>query len=330
MTLDATYVLPLKWGNTSASAEMTRYLAWLSTQLEVIVVDGSPLDVYEHHEGLWSSLVKHIRPDPDLDFMNGKVAGVTSGIRAAGNDRTIVADDDIRFDAAGLERVTALLDGHEMVIVQSYFDPVPLHARWDLARILLNRSVGVHYPAAVGLRRSLFLRAGGYDGNVLFENLELIRTMRFAGARIAAPSDLFVRHLPPERGAFFSQRVRQAYDDLTLPLRMALWLGLAPSALLALARGRGSRVGVAAVASMAIAEVGRRRGGGARYYPAGTIVFAPLWLIERAVCSWIAVWYRVVKGGVPYRDGVLKSAATPPRRLRARIRKRLAHPDPGQ
>ena len=329
MTLDATYILPLKWQDTHGTQEMTRYLTWLSTQLEVIVVDGSPLEVYDHHEGRWASLVKHIRPDPDLNFINGKVDGVTTGIRAAGTDRTIVADDDIRFDAGGLERVTALLDASELVIVQSFFDPAPWHARWDLARILLNRSVGVHYPAAMGLRRSTFLRAGGYDGDVLFENLELIRTMRFAGARVSAPSDLFVRHLPPERGAFLSQRVRQAYDDLTLPPRMALWLSLAPLTVWAFARGRGAYVGTAALASIGAAEVGRRRGGGARVYPAGSVLFAPLWLVERALCSWIALWFRVVKGGVPYRGGVLRTAATPPRRLRARIQKQLARPDLG-
>ena len=328
MIREATYILPLKWTGTQGSHEMTRYLEWLSARIEVIVIDGSPIDVYEHHEGLWAGVVKHIRPDPDLAFVNGKVAGVTTGVRAAGTDRVVVADDDIRFDGPALERVVALLEDHELVIVQSYLDPAPWHARWDLARILLNRSAGVHFPAAVGLRRSTFLRAGGYDGDVLFENLELIRTMRFAGARVAAPLDLFVKHLPPDRAAFVSQRIRQAYDDLTLPARMALWLSLFPLTLLAIARRRAHTLALAALASMGVAEVGRRRGGGARFYPAGAVLFAPLWLAERALCSWIALWYRVVRGGVPYRGGIIRRAATPPRELRARIARRLGHLDP--
>ena len=42
-------------------------------------------------------------------------------------------------------------------------------------------------------------------------------------------------------------------------------------------------------------------------FPASTSAFAPLWLAERAVCSWLAVGSRVVRGGVPYRGRILKS-----------------------
>ena len=324
MTLRATYVLPLRWDSTRATAEMTTYLEWLSSQVDVIVVDGSPLEVFEHHAERWSAIVKHVRPDDDLTFVNGKVNGVTTGVRAAGTDAVVIADDDVRFDEASLARTVELLDDHELVIVQSYFDPTPWHAQWDEARILLNRAVGAHFPAAVGLDRKTFLAIGGYDGDVLFENLELIRSMRFGGARVAAPADLFVRHLAPERAAFWSQRVRQAYDDFTLPHRMTLWLALGPLAL----RARPRSIGIAALASIAVAELGRRRGGGVKVYPATAPLLAPAWLAERTVCSWIAVYLRVFNGGVPYRGGVLKRSATPRRELRRRIARRLARRDP--
>ncbi|MDQ3645612.1 MAG: glycosyltransferase family 2 protein [Actinomycetota bacterium] len=327
-TLRATYVLPLRWTDTAGSDEMTRYLTWLGSRLEVIVVDGSPPEVFENHARAWSPIVKHLVPDADLSFLNGKVNGVTTGIGAAGYDRVIVADDDIRYDALSLDRMTALLKDHDLVIAQSYFDPSPWHARWDTARILLNRAFGVHFPATVGLRRSLFLDIGGYDGNVLFENLELMRSLRFAGAREAAPQDLFVRHVAAERGAFWSQRVRQAYDDFTLPVRMAVWLALGPVAVWSVARRRPRNLAVGAAAAVAVAEYGRRRAGGRAVYPPSAAVLAPLWLGERAVCSWAAVWYRVAKGGVPYRDGVIRRAATPPRELRERVARRLAHRPP--
>lgn len=299
------------------------YLEWLSTHIEVIVVDGSPLEVFEHHAESWTPFVKHVRPDGDLRFMNGKVNGVTTGVRIAGTDAVIIADDDVRFDRISLTRTVELLDDHELVIVQSYFDPTPWHAQWDEARILLNRAVGVHFPAAMGLNRRLFLDVGGYDGDVLFENLELIRSMKFGGARVAAPADLFVRHLAPERAAFWSQRVRQAYDDFTLPHRMVLWLALGPLAL----RTRARSIWVVVLASVAVAEIGRRRGGGAKVYPATVPLLAPAWLAERAVCSWVALYLRVFKGGVPYRDGVLERAATPRTELRRRIEQRLGHRD---
>ena len=325
--LDATYVIPLKWGDTSATAEMTEYLGWLSTRLDVIVVDGSPLEVFEHHAEQWSSRAKHVRPEPDLHFVNGKVDGVTTGIRAAGTDKVVIADDDIRFFDDSLVRVVSLLDDHDLVYTQSYFDPKPWHAQWDEARVLLNRAFGVSFPVGFGLRRSMFLAAGGYDGDVMFENLELIRTMRFAGARIAEPNDLFVRHIAPDRQWFWSQRVRQAYDELTLPNRLALWLSLVPLTGRAVARKRWGSIGVGVLASIAIAETGRRRGGGQRVYPLTSSLFAPLWLVERALCSWVALYYRVRLGGIPYRYQVIQRAATPPKELRQRVRRRLAHPD---
>ena len=324
MRLDATYVLPLRWHDTRGSAEMTHYLRWLSGQLDVIVVDGSPSEVYEHHSGSWSTYVKHIPPDPTLNFANGKVNGVTTGIRSAGTDAVVIADDDIRFDESSIRRVVNELGRHDLVIAQSFFDPTPWHAQWDEARILLNRAFGVHFPAALGLRRSLFLDVGGYDGDVLFENLELIRSMRFGGARVAQPNDLFVRHLAPERAAFWSQRVRQAYDDFTLPGRMGTWLSLVPLGGMALYRRRYKAIVATGLAVVLLAEVGRRRGGGRDLYPATVPLFAPLWLAERGLCAWGAVWHRTVNGGVPYRDGVIKRAATPQKELRARIQDRLA------
>lgn len=317
---EATYVLPLKWSGLTDTAEMTDYLRWLSTRLEVIVVDGSPPDVYEHHAGSWSSLVKHIQPDSDLSFINGKVNGVITGVRAAGTDAVIVADDDIRFDESSLDRTISYLDDNQLVVVQSYFDPTPVHALWDEARILLNRAVGVHFPVAMGISRDLFLAIGGYDGDVLFENLELMRSMTYAGARVAAPADLFVRHLAPQSDVFWSQRVRHAYDDFALPHRMALWLSLLPLA----SRARARTVLKVALASVAVAEVGRRKGGGASVYPARAALFAPVWLAERAVCSWLALYHRTVGGGVPYRDVRLLRAATPRKELRARIEQHLA------
>jgi hypothetical protein len=323
MSFDVTYVVPLKWNDTSETAEMTDYLERLSAHLDVIVVDGSPLEVFEEHSAAWSSFVKHVRPDPDLRFLNGKVDGVTTGVRAAGTEKVIVADDDIRFDEFALARMVELLDAHDLVLGQSYLRPTPWHAQWETARILLNRAVGVQFSVSMGLRRSLFLEMGGYDGDVMFENLELMRSMLYAGARIAAPADLFVKHLAPDRKWFWSQRVRQAYDDFTLPGRMTLWLSLAPLTVRAIAKRRWGGVAAAALGSIVVAELGRRRGGGAAFYPPTAPLFAPAWLAERALCSWAAVWQRLVRGGIPYRDGVIPRAATPRRELRPRIEERV-------
>jgi len=51
---------------------------------------------------------------------------------------------------------------------------------------------------------------GGYDGDVLFENLQMIRTFHAAGAVEVIAKDLFIIRRPPTAARFFDQRIRQA------------------------------------------------------------------------------------------------------------------------
>src|SRR5690606_27868914 len=143
-----------------------------------------------------------------------------------------------------------------------------------------------------GLRRSALAATGGYDGDVLFENRELIETVRAAGGVVRSAPDLHVRRLPPTTRRFLEQRVRQAYDSLAQPGRLAAELALLPAAVLAARRGRRALVGLAA-AAVTVAEVGRRRDGGAAVFPATAALWAPLWLVERGLCSWLALVARL-------------------------------------
>lgn len=316
--IQASYILPLR-AATPVATELAGYLRWLSTVVETIVVDNSGDDVFDAHARAWGEHVRHVRPDPQHDCANGKVANVLTGLDLATHEAVVIADDDVRYDADGLIRAVALLDDHDLVRPQNFFDPLPWHAAWDTGRTLLNRAVAADYPGTLGVRRSLVQRAGGYDGNVMFENLELIRTVEAVGGRTSAPLDLYVRRMPPSTGQFLNQRVRQAYDELARPWRMGLELATVPL-VIAGVRARAWRPlagGVLAV--VATAEVGRRRSGGRRVFPARTAVFAPLWVAERGVCSWLALGNRVARGGVPYGGGILRRAATPRRELRRRL-----------
>src|SRR5690606_31206932 len=118
--------------------------------------------------------------------------------------------------------------------------------------------------------------------------------------------DLIVRRSPPSERQFLGQRVRQAYDELARPLRLAAGLAILP---LGIAAGARVRLGMV-VGAIALAEVGRRRAGGRRAFPATSALWAPLWVAERAVTSWLALGSRVVLGGIPYRGAVLARAAT--------------------
>lgn len=325
--LAASYILPLRWSEDSGIAELAAYLSEIDELVaELIVVDGSPQERFAvHREHLPVGCV-HVPPDPDLSFAMGKVDGVITGVRRAGCEAILIADDDVRYDEAALRRIVAMLAGAELVRPQNYFRPLVWHARWDTGRSLLNRvfngdlamPVG-DFPGTLAVRRSAFLDSGAYDGDALFENLELMRTIRAAGGRVASPLDLYVARRPPASAHFLSQRVRQAYDSLAMPLRLAIELSLLPALLLAGAR-RPRSLPFAGAAVAAVAEFGRRRAGGARVFPASGSLLAPAWLLERAVTSWLAVIGRVRHGGVRYGTRTLSLAAHSQRELLARRR----------
>jgi hypothetical protein len=313
MRLAVEYVLALRWDHDDADAgglaELTGYLRWLSMLVDVTVVDGSPPEVYHRHAASFGAHVRHLPPSPDLRYLNGKVNGVVTGLRQARHEHVVVADDDVRYDEAGLRAVDALLARHDLVRPQNYFRPLPWHARWDTARTLVNRGFGVDYPGTLGVRRKTFEAIGGYDGDVLFENLELIRTIRAGGGSEAAPLDLYVRRLPPPARRFWSQRVRQAYDDLAQPGRLLAFLAIGPIAVAAVAAGRPWVPAAIVGGSLGLAGRGRARGGGAAVYPASATLLAPVWLTERAVCVWLAVALRLTRGGVRYAGQRVRVAA---------------------
>ena len=312
--LAADYVLPLRWTDDRGLDELTGYLRGLSDWVTVTVVDGSPGDLFDTHAEQWSPFVRHIRPGP-WPGNNGKVAGVMTGLVLAGTDRVVIADDDVRYGPSDLARIVAALDDAELVRPQNFFTTLPWHARWDTARTLLNRAFGSDYPGTLAVRRDCVLAAGGYDGNVLFENLELIRTVTTAGGREVRAADLFVGRIPPTVGHFAGQRIRQAYDDFAQPVRLVAELCLLPLLLSGLRRPR--RLIAAVIVAGAVGEIGRRRSGGASVYPWTSAAWVPLWVLERSICVWLALAVRS-RGGPRYGMGRLRRAATSPRLLRAR------------
>jgi hypothetical protein len=313
------YVLPIKTEPGEDLTDLAQYVADLSEHLSVIVVDGSDASTFQCHAALFSHAV-HVAPNPNLHCANGKVAGVRTGFELCASEKVVVADDDVRYQRSELERLAQLLDHADVVSPQNYYAPLPWHAVWDTARMLLNRlTPSGDFPGTLAVRLTPSLRACGYDGDVLFENLELIRTVVAAGGRALAARDLYVRRLPPSRTHFLGQRVRQAYDSQAQPGRLLLELLLLPTGLIGL-RHRGVLPSLAA-ACVGAAEIGRRRAGGATYFPVTASALAPLWLLERAVCAWIALGQRTFCHGVSYSGQRITRAATPLAKLR-RVRPR--------
>jgi hypothetical protein len=161
---------------------------------------------------------------------------------------------------------------------------------------------------------------GGYDGSAMFENLELVRTVIAAGGREAHCLDIYVLRRPSTARHFWSQRIRQAYDEIARPQRLLIQLSVMPIATALAIAGHWLFIAAIAAAIVLLAEVGRRCAGGTRVFRPSASLFAPLWVAERGVCSWLALLSRVFLGGVRYRGTVLKLAANPMRVLRARHR----------
>ena len=319
--VEASYVLPLRWDRDGPVEELAEYLRDLAATVEVIVVDGSAPERFAEHHRHWGRWARHVTPDPRFHFLNGKVNGVLTGVFLASQEAVVVADDDVRYGPEDLRRVVAGLTDAELVLPQNYFHPLPWHARWDGARSLINRVLGGDFPGTLAVRRSALVALGGYDGDVLFENLELVRTVEAAGGRVRRDPGCFVRRLPPSSDRFLDQRIRQAYDELARPPRLVAALAVLPSvAWLASAR-RWRPLAAAACGAVALAEAGRRRDGARSVFPPSSSWLAPAWVMERAVCSWVAVGRRA-RGGCPYSGARIVRAATPVGRLRGKVGRR--------
>ena len=317
---EISYVLPIRCdGNCGGHPDLGQMLRRLHDRgVEVIVADGSPASVLSGPHGSSFAGFRRVSVGRIAANWNGKVAGVHAGVLAATHERIVLADDDVLYDVPTLVAVASLLDEADLGVPQNFFEsPHRWHALWDTGRMMLNRAFAHDFPSTFALRRSMFVRMGGYDGDVLFENLELIRTVEAARGRIAWAPNLFVPRFPPTRATFARQRIRQAYDSFAQPTRLAAELCLAPAIAWGIARHR--RVLTGGILTVVVAaEVGRRKRGGKRKFPILASLLAPGWVLERSVCVWGAVGLRLIKGGVRYRDGRLQRAGSSKRELRCR------------
>ena len=318
------YVLPIRSRpGDDGVEELTEYLSWLSERVELVIVDGSDQAEFRIHRNIWAPFAIHVPPADDIRCANGKVRGVLTGLRRATRELVVVADDDVRYHDEGLERMVRVLARADLVRPQNYFDPLPWHARWDTARILLNRAIGSDYPGTLGVRRSFLDSLGGYDGDVLFENLELIRTVTAGGGRVVDEPTLFIRRRPATFTRFIEQRPRQAYDDWAQPLRFAFFLAVAPT-IVTMGQHRPRGLFIAAGGAIVVAEFGRARNRGWEVFDRASPLFAPLWVGERGALAWIALVRRLVGGGMPYAGTVIGRAANSVRVLRRRLRSPLS------
>jgi hypothetical protein len=310
MLVKASYILPLRLDSAVAIPELARYLGTLE-RLEIIVVDASRQELFDRLHGLIGEFALHVRPA--MPGRNGKVRGVLTALPLASHENVIVADDDVRYDSASLDDVLRRLEHADVVRPQNFFSPAPWHALWDSARSLINRAFDGDWPGTLAFRRSALPR--GYSADVLFENYELVRTIRAGGGREIVARDVFVARRPPTFEHFIGQRVRQAYDEFARPWRLLAGLAMIP-ALLVGWHAAGVTAPLTFVAlSASCAAAGWLRAGAYRCFSPLCVVAAPLWMLERGICSWLALWQRIRFGGVRYGASRIAASASSQREL---------------
>jgi hypothetical protein len=277
---------------------------------QVLVVDGSPSDVFAAHGEAWRGACVHEPVDPQYKYLNGKVNGIHTGVALAAHERIILADDDIRYTPEDVRRMVGLLDSFEMVRPQNYLSPLPLWARTEAARMLINRAwiAEGDYPGTLGVRRGAMRRLGHYDGDVLFDNEEIVRHFRAHGAHIAYARDFFILKRPPSFRKWIEQRPRQAYEDFVMRAKTAFFAAMLPALVIlwaaagwrwALAAGAAVACGAAMLAARGLGD------GAARFFPARVCLYAPLWVAERVLSTYWAFYWRVAHGGYPFGDKLL-------------------------
>jgi len=311
---DCTYLLPIRRRSFSAGEanELAEYFQTLrKAGCDILVIDGSPGPVFEQHDAIWCALCRHEPVDRSFGYLNDKVNGIHTGVGLAATDKIILADDDIRYRAEEIDRVIALLDQFEVVRPQNFLCPRPWWARMEASRMLINRATLriADYPGTCAFRRETMLRVGPYDGDVLFDNEEIIRHFAREGATINYALDLFVRKRPPTFRKWIEQRPRQAYEDFGLRAKTALFFAIP---FLAVVTGvafswRGVAFYFAALSAIAVgvASIGWLRGKASRFFPWRVCVFAPLWIFERTISTYWALYWHLIRGGYPFGDKIL-------------------------
>jgi hypothetical protein len=134
----------------------------------------------------------------------------------------------------------------------------------------------------------------------MIDDRDPARRLATAGAEVHAASDVFVRREPGAFDDWLQERPRIAGNDFSLPLKSAFFFSLVPFLLLLGLLGgmrlAGVYAGIIAFSSVGLAL--RGRAGASAFFPLHACLFAPLWMLERSVSVYWAL-FRKLRGVEP-------------------------------
>lgn len=269
--------------------ELAEYLSMLGVAgCEVIVLDPAPRQEFEARERILRWVGRHL--SMRFDEPSQPAAAVAS------YENVIVATEDVRYTPAAIGQICDHLLHHEVVEPQDYLDPRSWWTRIEASRILVHRAIESRPdPAATfAFRRDVvrslrvLTRFGRHQNPV--------RRLAAAGAGVHA-SEVFVRREPAGLTRWLAQRPGIAGNEFTLPVKTAFFFSLLPLlVLLAIAGGVQLAARVAAIFAFSVTALALRgRKGASAYFPLHASLFAPLWLFERSVSVYWAL-FRKLRG----------------------------------
>jgi hypothetical protein len=277
--------------------ELATYLSTLAVAgCEVIVVDDSPAPVFESHRRVLRWVSRHISPRPRHHSFSGAIDVVRTAIDVSNCDKVIVAEENVRYDNAAVDSLCELLEIHEVVEPQDYFDPLPWWIGIEAGRMLVHRGVEPlpDHGATFGMRKSIVRGLRGVD--VAWSNGDdPVRHLTSQGAEVFSACDVFVRRLPPPLNDWLRDRPKQAGDDFAMPVKTAFFFALLPVAMLLAVLGgmrlAGGYAGAIALSSLVLAV--RGRAGTSAFFPLRACLSAPLWVLERSISVYWALLQKV-------------------------------------
>ena len=266
---------------------LARYLSTLSAaDCDVVIVDRSPREQFEQHRRVLRWVGRHLAVSKQTGI-------VRAAVELAACEKVIVAGDDVRYSVADIETMCQLLDRHDVVEPQQYLSPLPWWGGIEAGRMLINRGIERFgdRSSTYAFRRSAVRGIRGADVG----SDHAIRRLAMRGADVHAAGDLFIRCAPPELNAWLRDRAGQADEDFAAPTKTILFLALIPVAIALTvfggARIAGSFAGMVAFASATLAIRGRI--GASAFYPLRACLFAPVWVLERSISVYGALFRRV-------------------------------------
>jgi len=308
MTPRCTYLFPI--GRVRPCDEEMEDLAEYFHMLnaagcEVLVVDASPPDVFALHDEQWDALCRHVPLDSRYHHPDDKVNAIHTGIDLAAGELIIVGEDDIRYTWNDIDRMCVLLERHEMVLPQNYLSSLPWWACIEAAGMLINRRMLATGDSSgtFAFRRSTMVQIGHYDGDALFDAAHGAQYFALKGAKVVSARSFFVQKEPPALHTWLEQRPYQALKELGTDWERRLFLALPPVGVLLGIVGGWVAVllygVVIGAVSIALASLGRREGA-QRFFPESIPLWAPLWVLERSISLYLALYLHVGQGEHPF------------------------------